>query len=146
MTEETQKGFFSNEEVEQLLNLAAPAWKTIITLAVQHGLRFTEIQNLKEENLDLENNLISVVNPKSKLTRQIKTNKTFLAEVAELFENDLALKKLSISTFDSFTRRLGLNENLSFRSLRETYSHNLIKNGVSKDEVVKSLGHATSTL
>ena len=71
--------FLNREEVDRLIDCAAPFLKPIITVAVSTGMRQGEILSLKWKDVDFEHGFIRVVKSKNSESRDIPMNE-FLAE------------------------------------------------------------------
>jgi integrase len=65
--------FLSYQEADELLNVLSKKDKQlhdIVLLSLHTGMRFGEIANLKRQNLDFENELITIMDPKNNETRK----------------------------------------------------------------------------
>ena len=135
--------FLSHEEADRLLNELDKASKTVhdqALLSLHSGLRAGEIFNLRGQDLDFENGLIRIMDPKNKANRTAYMTgavRNMLKERVPDNPNDLIFKDRkhgerieSISTtFDRTVKRLGFNNGVTdprqrvvFHSLRHTFA------------------------
>ena len=153
--------WLTEDEQERLLSHCQGITKVIVTIALQTGMRWGEIINLKwvqapnSNYVDLDNNTIFVHESmaKSKKSRFIPMSKTVCAVLKELpkvegsdyiFLNHKTNKPLGSVKFSFKTalRKSGIT-NFKFHDLRHTFASQLVRNGVDLYVVQKLLGHAT---
>jgi len=145
------------DEEQRLLDVSPTPLKFIIITALSTGMRKNEILTLKWDNLDLENNIITIdhTNTKSKKTRRIPINSTlrqiliesklksagndyvFLSTKGDRYKRHDSLKQI-------FNRacKLAKIEGLRFHDLRHTSATRMIENGANIVAVSRILGHA----
>lgn len=154
--------FLSHEEADLLLTELAKTSKQLhdmALLSLHCGLRAGEIFNLKGHDLDFENGLINISDPKNKASR-----KAFMTEAVkamlqargpekpeELVFKDKRhggkIKEIS-SSFEKVVTRLGFNKGISdprqrlcFHSLRHSFASWLCLQGETILTVKELLGH-----
>jgi len=145
------------EEEERLLKACNPSLRAIVTCALHTGMRKSEILTLKWENVDLENNVITIehTNTKTKRTRRIPINQTlrtlllkqrlksggseyvFLSEAGKPYKFHDSLK----GAFERACKKAGI-EGLRFHDLRHTCATRMIEAGASIVAVSRILGHS----
>ncbi len=145
------------EEEEALLASSAPHLKPIIITALNTGMRKGEILSLRWDDVDLENNVITVrqENSKSKKTRKVPVNSTlrrvllrqrlktggseyvFLNPEGKPYLRHDSLKR----SFEGACSRAGI-KGLRFHDLRHTAATRMVEAGANIVAVSKILGHA----
>ncbi len=154
--------FLSHEEADLLLTELTKTSKQLhdmALLSLHCGLRAGEIFNLKGHDLDFENGLINISDPKNKASR-----KAFMTEAVKAMlqaripekPEDLIFKdkrhggkiKEISSSFDKVVKRVGFNEDVSdrrqrvcFHSLRHSFASWLCLQGETILTVKELLGH-----
>lgn len=111
------------------------------------GLRFSDIQSLKWENI--KNNRIHITQTKTKSLAfipinhnaqnilEIQSNKPNNKEVFSLFESNSSVNR----TLRKLIKKAGIEKNVSFHSSRHTFATLLISSGANIYTVSKLLGH-----
>ncbi len=147
----------TKEEEQRLLDASPTPLKNIIINALCTGMRKNEILTLTWDNIDFENNLITIehTNTKSKKTRRIPINSTlrqiliesklksagndyvFLSSKGEHYKRHDSLKQI-------FARacKLANIKGLRFHDLRHTSATRMIESGANIVAVSRILGHA----
>jgi len=147
----------TKEEEQRLLDISPTPLKNIIFTALSTGMRKNEILTLKWDNVDLENNIITIdhTNTKSKKTRRVPINSTlrqlliesklksaghdyvFLSSKGDRYKRHDSLKQI-------FSRacKLANISGLRFHDLRHTSATRMIENGANIVAVSRILGHA----
>ncbi len=161
--------FLSHEEADLLLKeLAAIKGRAThdqALLALHCGLRAGEIFNLKVQDIDFENGLIRILDPKNNENRTAYLNET----VREMLESRLrdhkgeyvfsgrgttgCRIKVVSQTFDLVVKKLGFNEGIEdsrqrvvFHSLRHTFGSWLAIQGTPILTIRELLGHRSLTM
>jgi len=159
--------FLSHEEAATLLKslsaMQTPALHDMALLSLHTGLRAGEIFNLKGYDLDFQNDLIRITDPKNKTTRYADMTGT----IKDMFENrkpeapeglvfpDRNGKKIvNISKrFREVVKKLGFNNGITdrrqaviFHSLRHTFASWLALQGESLITIRDMLGHKTTAM
>jgi len=159
--------FLTREEAERLLKalseMTRPDLHDMALLSLHTGMRAGEIFKLKGNDLDFNNELIKIIDPKNKKTRHAYMTKTvremLLKRKPEAPENfvfpDRNGKKIvSISqSFPKIIKKLGFNKNViddremvTFHSLRHTFASWLAMQGESLITIRDLLGHKTTAM
>lgn len=144
----------SPEEQNILIESSISYLRPIIITALNTGMRRGEILSLKWSDVDLDNNLITIVqtNSKSKKQRKIFINTILKKQLAELklksggnenvFLDDKGNRLREIKNgFNAACRRAGI-EGLRFHDLRHTAATRMIESGGNIVAVSKILGHS----
>ncbi len=138
------------EEIDRLIHCACGHLKSVITLAINTGMRKGEILNLKWNDIDFEKHFIIIKESKSGRSRKIPMNLSAInalrrieRESEYVFFNPKTKKCFrDIKTaFKSACRRAGI-ENLRFHDLRHTAATYMVTGGVDLVTVAEILGHA----
>lgn len=147
----------SKEEEARLLEASSLALKAILLCALHTGMRKNEILSLKWNNVDLNNNIITLehTNTKSKKTRRIPVNKilrkilleqklkvgssnnVFLNTKGYPYKRHDSLKQ----SFKEACKKANI-QGLRFHDLRHTAATRMIESGSSIVAVSRILGHA----
>ncbi|NHJ32262.1 MAG: tyrosine-type recombinase/integrase [Asgard group archaeon] len=149
-----QERILSKEEEDCLLEASADHLKPILTVALNTGMRVSEILNLKWNQVDIAGMLIRVERTKSGKVRYININSTLLETLKKLqAENDRGeflftnpetgkpFKEVK-TAFKAACRRAKIS-NLRFHDLRHTFASRLVEKGVDLITVKELLGHST---
>jgi integrase len=156
--------FLTHEEADLLLSELSKVSKTVhdqALLSLHCGLRAGEIFNLRGQDLDFENSLIRIMDPKNKATRTAYMTQS----VGEMLKarlpensNDLIFKDRwhggkteTISrTFQKTLDKLGFNKGVEdprhrvvFHTLRHTFASWLAIQGTHPMTIKELLGHRT---
>lgn len=156
--------FLTYDEASQLLKELKNTSELVHDMALVSlhcGLRAGEIFNLKRQDLDFENGLINILNPKNKESRKAfmtKDVKAVLIERAPTSPSELVFKdkrygdriQFVSNTFMKCVSRLKLNEGvtdprqkITFHSLRHTFASWLAMQGETILTIKELLGHKT---
>jgi integrase len=155
--------FLSYEEARRLLEelkKVSPQVHDMALISLHTGMRAGEIFNMRNYDIDLENGIIDIPDPKNKLSR-----KTFMTEGVKAVLKERAQGKPMEYVFrsskggrvmevsDSYARvveRLGFNEGIkdrrykiTFHSLRHTFASWLALQGEPILTIKELLGHKT---
>lgn len=154
--------FLSFDEAQALLTVLKEKSKTVYDMAVislHCGLRFGEIADLKSQDIDLNNGIITILNPKNKearkayMTNQVKEileHRTSKEPEEYLFKDKLHKGRIAhvSRTFFEVVKTLGLNDGvkdprqkITFHSLRHTFASWLALQGESLLTIRELLGH-----
>jgi len=145
-------------EEEKLLDSCNSYLRNIIICALNTGMRKGEIISLKWDNIDLNNNVITLehINTKSNKTRRIPINSTMRKMFLELrLQRDGNDYVFFNSDRRPYTRQDSLNrvfykalekaniKGLRFHDLRHTCATRMIEHGANIVAVSRILGHAS---
>ncbi len=146
----------SREEISQILeNITNQKYKLAVTLAYAGGLRISEIQNLKVQDIDLEELTVHIKNAKGKKDRitvfpeKLKTdfqnlmagksNKHFV--VSSNRGGKLTTRSFQV-VFKKTLKKTKIQKEATFHSLRHSFATHLLENGTDVRYVQELLGHA----
>jgi len=147
----------SEEEEKRLMDESPDHLKSIITVALQTGMRLGEILNLEWEQIDFQDQSILVEKTKSGRSRTIPINPLLFKELQKLrsdngqspyvFPNPETGKPLTTvkTSFTGACRRAGI-EGLRFHDLRHTFGSRLVQKGTDIETVRSLLGHSSITI
>ena len=150
--------YLSPEECQALIAECAPHLRPIVITALSTGMRWSEIVNLKWENVDLRHGLILLTQDMTKNAerREIPISDTLRAALGALprrldipfvFHDPTTgsrwvdLKKC----FHAALRRAGIYD-FRFHDLRHTAASHLVQSGADLLTVKELLGHKTLTM
>jgi integrase len=157
--------FLTREEAERLLKalseMTRPDLHDMALLSLHTGMRAGEIFKLKSNDLDFNNELIKIVDPKNKKTRHAYMTKTVRemllkrkpeAPESFVFPAKNGKKIVSISqSFPKIIKKLGFNKNViddrekvTFHTLRHSFASWLAMQGESLITIRDLLGHKTT--
>jgi len=155
--------FLSYEEANRLLSelkKTSSQLHDMALLSLHCGLRAGEIFNLKSQDLDFENRLITILDPKNKQSRKAfmtDTVKEMLLSRVTNNPNELVFKdrngnkiKAVSKAFHKVVEKLGFNKGITdtrqlitFHSLRHTFASWLALQGETILTIKELLGHKT---
>jgi len=142
----------TDAEEKRLMSFAEPHLKPILVVALNTGMRFSEIMNLEWNHTDFTAKRIRVEKTKSGKVRFININAPLLSELVQLkakaqsprylFPNPKTAKPFTLvrRSFSTACRRASI-QGLRFHDLRHTFATRLIQNGVDIETVRSLLGH-----
>jgi len=143
-----------NEEAK-LLEALAPHLRPMVTLALNTGLRRSEILKLGREHVNFQSRIITITaeNSKSKKARQVPMNAVVLDLIRKLVPAaGLVFRKSSGAPYEdisaAFKRacRRTLVKDCRFHDLRHTFATRFIEAGGDVVLLSKILGHSTIAL
>ncbi len=152
--------WLTEKEQERLLSHCHEMTRPIVLIALQSGMRWGEIINLKwgqslnSNYVDFENNLIYVHESmsKNKRSRHIPLSQDIRLELENMFTKKSGYIFLNFDTkkplgsikrsFNTALRRAGI-ANFKFHDLRHTFASQLVSRGTDLYVVQKLLGHTT---
>jgi len=140
----------SNEEFNKLYELANDFLKPVLLVAINTGMRRSEIFNLKWQDINYEQEYICVANSKNSESRIIPMNRVLKDTLENLNKNldseyvfsqsDGTPIKSVKTIFWSALKGSGINH-CRFHDLRHTFASNLVMAGVDIVSVQELLGH-----
>ncbi|HSA07321.1 MAG TPA: site-specific integrase [Candidatus Gastranaerophilales bacterium] len=148
--ENPNKRFLTKQEEIKLLKAANPIMRTMIILALNSGMRVSEILNLKWEHIFFQQNYLVALNPKNGKPRKILLNKMLKNELKKfpkiseyVFTNPLTKTKYKNikKTFSRTVERAGI-PHITFHELRHTTASRLNEKGVDILTIKEILDHA----
>lgn len=159
--------FLSHEEAATLLKelfaMQTPALHDMALLSLHTGLRAGEIFNLRGYDLDFQNALIRIQDPKDKITRHADMTEAVKnmfgrrrpeAPEGLVFPDRNGKKIVNISqSFRKVVKKLGFNDGITdrrqmvtFHTLRHTFASWLAMQGESLITIRDMLGHKTTAM
>ena len=145
--------YLSENEAERLISHCEPYLKPIVIMALNTGMRKSEILHLTWDRVDLKNRLILLDKTKNGERREIPINDTLFQALSGLtrhikcdyvFYNPETLKPY-YDVKKSFAGGLRKSHILDFHfhDLRHTFASRLVMGGVDLATIQKLLGHKT---
>lgn len=149
-----RKRFLSLEEIEKLITACknhSDYLYFFVLLSLSTGGRYSEILNLKIENIDFQNNQVYFLNTKNKTDRGVPIDFSILQEVknyisenkinSELFLNKKTNKLFYIrGPLQKIIKEIGLND-FHPHDIRHTTASYVAMNGGSLLDIAEILGH-----
>ena len=144
--------YLEKEEIPRLIDCCPAHLKPIVIVALNTGMRKSEILNLKWHDIDFKRGVISLLKTKNNKPRYIPINKTVentLIATKKHPESAYVFPGKTGKPYDNFKRsfktaREKANiENFRFHDLRHTFASQLVMNGVDLNTVRELLGHST---
>jgi integrase len=139
----------SDAEIDALVAACKNPLQDIVVIALNTGMRQSEILNLKWAQVDLEQGYITVIKTKSGKQRKIPMNESVRNVLKSRHGNGILVFGKSIkpegavrSGFAVACRKAGIGH-CRFHDLRHTFATRLVLAGVSLPVVKELLGHAS---
>ncbi|MFW9851824.1 MAG: tyrosine-type recombinase/integrase [Candidatus Thorarchaeota archaeon] len=138
------------DEMKRLLDNSCEHLRTIIIIALNTGMRRSEIFKLRWNDIDFINDYIFIKETKSALQRKIPMNsivsrtiKRMKRESDFLFYNPKTKDRIKDvkTSFKAACRRSGIND-FRFHDLRHTAATNMVIGGIDLVTVAEILGHS----
>ena len=144
----------SKEDVKRILESQTNVKHQLILETIYGcGLRISELQNLKPEDIDFDREITKIRNSKGAKDRIIKLPKTLLLKLKSyielssgtyLFEGRKG--KINIKTiqkiFENALKKSQVKKKVSCHTLRHSFATHLLENGVDIRIIQKLLGHS----
>jgi len=148
--------FLSKDECQRLIDCAEPHLKPILIMALNTGMRKSEVLTLIWDNIDLTHGFILLDKTKNGERREIPINETLRNALHGLtrridipyvfYDNQAGRRYLDIKTsFRTACRRAKIQD-FRFHDLRHTAASHLVMAGVDLTAVRKILGHKSLTM
>ena len=146
--------FLEKEEIARLLSHCPPILRAILTVALNTGMRKSEIQNLKWRDVDFERSYISVEHTKNGEKRFIPMNeavKKALIGVRKHPESPYIFAGRDgepfnfRKSFETALKKSGIKD-FRFHDCRHTFASHLVMSGVDLNTVRELLGHKEPTM
>jgi len=140
----------SDEEFQKVYNNASEFLKPILVIAINSGMRRSEILNLKHDDIDFNQEYLTVRDSKNNESRIIPLNKTLKETIRPLLKNnnneylfgDQIIKQCRRveNQFYKALKLSGINK-CTFHDLRHTFASRLVMAGVDIVTVQELMGH-----
>ena len=152
-----QERVLTEAEEGKLMETCSETLRVILVVALNTGMRKSEILNLKWHQVDLLARRIKVEKTKSGKVRFLPVNDVLFIDLSRLkttsrknpfvfFNPDTGKPFLDMKTgFKGACRRAGIS-NLRFHDLRHTFASRLVAKGVDIETLKELLGHHSITL
>ena len=150
---------FSKDEVRRLFGAVSNVkHRTLLMLAYAGGLRVGEVVRLRNEDIDMDRNMIHIRRGKGRKDRYTLLGDAARTAVRDywreyvprewLFEGEAGGRPLSERTaqeiFEHAVRRAGIEKHVTFHSLRHSFATHLLESGVDLRYIQELLGHHSS--
>lgn len=156
--------FLSHNEAKQLLDtlaLRSPDSHDVALLSLFAGLRLGEIHSLQWSDIDFENSLITIRDPKNKKNRHSYMTPELSEMLKKRYQGQSKNTHVFLTvngdtrgflskTFERTVRELGMNDSIEdsrqkvvFHTLRHTFASWLVQKGTPLYTVAELMGHST---
>ena len=141
------------EEVQSLLSNCADHLRPIVTVALNTGMRKSELLGLMWNQVNFEQGIITLTETKNNERRDIPMNETVKAKLKEIerkgdhvfYDGDGRTFRNVRKSFDTAVRKSKI-EDFRFHDLRHTFASNLVMEGVDIMTVKELMGHKDLTM
>jgi len=149
--ERQKERILSDEEAQQLVKASTKSLKPVVIVALNTGMRISEILGLRWENVDFARRFLFIERSKNGRSRKVPMNSEVLKMLTGLPRNgsEVVFSKERSSGPLRSVRTAFLNalrkakiSNVRFHDLRHTFATNLVMNGVDLVTVKEILGHS----
>jgi integrase len=148
--------YLSKEECNALILACDKCLKSVVTTALNTGMRKGEILSLKWDNVDLRHGFILLEKTKNGERREIPINETLRATLSGIvrrldtpyvfYNSDTGTRYINLhKPFQTALKRAKIND-FRFHDLRHTFASHLVMAGVDITTVKELLGHKTLTM
>jgi len=144
--------FLTVEECKDLINAASDSIKPIIIIGINTGLRRSNVLSLSWDNIDFENNIISIKTSKSNtvinmpmndIVKQTLMNIPRIKDQNHLFSGiGGRVRKTVCDAFDKACKKAGLKD-VTFHTLRHTFGSTLAIQGTDIITIKELMHHKT---
>jgi integrase len=145
--------YLSEEEMKRLLDCCRKYLRPIVVMALNTGMRKSEILALKWSDVDMINRMIKITNSKNNETRYVPINDTLFATLIKMpncstgemkvfaWDNGKPIKYINNGFYNAMKRANIIN--FRFHDLRHTFASHLVMKGVDIRIIQQLLGHKT---
>lgn len=145
--------YLSEEEMKRLLDCCRKYLKPIVMMALNTGMRKSEILALKWSDVDMINRMIKITNSKNNETRYVPINDNLFATLIKMshcsagekkiftWDNGKPIKYINNGFYNAM-KRANIT-NFRFHDLRHTFASHLVMKGVDIRIIQQLLGHKT---
>ncbi len=141
--------YLEKEQIEKLLRVCSPVLKTVVTIAINTGMRKSEIKFLRWPDIDFEKGFICLFETKNNEKRYIPINpavREALLSIRKHPDSSYVFagkdgEPFNIrKSFETALRKCGIL-GIRFHDLRHTFASHLVMAGVDLNTVRELLGH-----
>lgn len=146
----TRTQFLEKEEIGSLINACDDRLRPIVIVAINTGMRKSEILNLKWHDIDFERGIIYLLRTKNNERRDIPMNEAVKSAIVSVKKHPSSPYIFCTKKGNPFTdirksygkaiERAGIKY-IVFHSLRHTFASQLVMAGVDLNSVRELLGH-----
>ncbi|MFC0346031.1 tyrosine-type recombinase/integrase [Epilithonimonas hispanica] len=162
--EKVERFIFSQNQIQELYEVAGLQEKAILNMGYGCGLRVQEISDLNKEDLRLSENFVIVQKGKNNKRRIVPINDKIREELEEfIFSSDEKQKEVFVNNKQRRMQEWGFNARLKalilktefgkqltseelnkigIHNLRHSIATHLLENGMKLEQVQKFLGHS----
>lgn len=143
--------FLIPEEVQTLLSNCANHLRPIVELAVNTGMRKSEILDLRREQVNFEQGIVTLTDTKNSQRRDVPLNETAKTALRSIKEDGPFYFRSPAGNGKPYTqvhrcfhaalKKSGI-EDFRFHDLRHTFASNLVMSGEDLNTVRELLGHS----
>ena len=144
----------SKQEVNRIINLCDNVKHRLILKTIYGcGLRISELQNLKKEQISFDRKIIFIKNSKGAKDRIVRIPETLFSDLEKyvgLTKGEYVFEgrngKINIKTiqkiFENTLKKSGIKKKASCHTLRHSFATHLLENGVDIRIIQQLLGHS----
>jgi len=137
--------YLSYEEVKQLLGAAKPRLKEFLILALNTGMRRSNLLGLQWEDIDFKNGVIHVLKTKSGKAYDVPVNNVLLNLFKAIHKKEARGPVLDTTNlrrdFNSALKKAKIN-NCTIHDLRHTFASHLAMKGIDIYTISQLMGHS----
>lgn len=147
--------YLEKDEIEKLLSVCDESLKPVVVVALNTGMRLSEILYLKWQDVDFKRGIIYLLKTKSGDKREIPMNELVEEALKGIRKHqtseyifchkDGSPRKTVRKSFATALKRSNI-ENFRFHDLRHTFASHLVMAGVDLNTVRELLEHADLTM
>jgi len=142
--------YLEKEEIQKLLNVASNYLRPILILALNTGMRRSEILGLKWHNVDIRKGIIYLLDTKNNENREVPLNdlvKKTLIKIPKHPDSPYIFCKKDgrpikdvRKSFNAALKKVGIT-NFRFHDLRHTFASQLAMAGIDLNTIRELMGH-----
>lgn len=147
--------YLEKEEIARLLSVCDESLKPVVIIALNTGMRLSEILYLKWQDVDFKRGIIYLLKTKSGDKREIPMNELVEAALKSIrkhptseyifYHRDGSPRKTVRKSFTTALKKADII-NFRFHDLRHTFASHLVMAGIDLNTVRELLGHADLTM
>jgi len=143
-----KKQILTSDEIQLLVNtpVTNKEMKNAFIFSLYTGLRFSDVRNIKWENIDLNNNILHFTQEKTKEQVDLNLHTTALKVIGEPKKAKEFVFVLPSHTacnkgLKHWVKKAGINKSITWHCARHSFATNLIFFGADVNTASKLLGH-----